>query len=181
MKTSDPFRPLISEDAIETRISELARQISLDYRDKDELILIGVLRGCFMFLADLCRRLTVQRRVDFIAAASYSEHPGAGGDVRLVMDTRLEIRGRHVLLVDDILDTGHTLDFLRSLLIERQPVSLRTCVLLRKPEADQGLVKADYWGFDIPNTWVVGYGLDHQDEHRALPFVAQLGSSNPHR
>ena len=165
---------LISAEAIEQRVDELAARIDDDYRDVDELVLIGVLKGSFIFLADLARRLTVPRRVEFIAVSSYGEdetrlHPGA---VRLIMDVRHDIAGNHVLVVEDIVDTGHTLDYLLRILRARQPASLRTCSLLRKPDRQQVEVTIDYLGFDIPDRWVVGYGLDWAERERTLPHIA---------
>src|SRR5512134_4156238 len=122
---------LVTEDAIARRVAELAARISADYAATDEVLLVGVLRGSFIFLADLCRRLTVPCRVDFLAVSRY-EHGAEPGAVRLVMDLRVDVRGRHVLVVEDIVDSGHTLDYLLSLLSSRGPASLKTCALLRK-------------------------------------------------
>jgi len=166
-------RVLLSEQVIEERVSALAAQISADYADDDELVLVGVLKGAFIFLADLARRLTVRHHVDFIALASYEAHERSGS-VRLIMDTRNELTNRKVLIVEDILDTGYTLDFLVRNFEVRRPSSLKTCVLLRKPDREQVAVKVDYLGFDIPDVWVVGYGLDYADKYRTLPYIAAL-------
>ena len=166
--TGDAPEILVSEDAIAARVAELAGRISADYAGADEVLLVGVLRGSFIFLADLCRRLTVPCRVDFLAVSRY-EHGAVPGAVRLVMDLRTDVRGRHVLVVEDIVDTGHTLDYLLSLLRPRGPASLKTCALLRKPARLRKGVRVDYLGFDIPDVWVFGYGLDYRDRHRALP------------
>ena len=161
-------RTLLSEDQIARRVDELAATISADYRDQ-EVLLVGVLRGAFIFLADLARRLTIPNRVDFIALASYV---GAeSGAVRLLMDLREDVEGRHVLLVEDIVDRGRTLDYLLRLLSTRRPASLRCCALLRKPVRVEVAATVDYLGFDIPDEWVVGYGLDYADQHRTLPYV----------
>lgn len=169
---SDELSTLISEELIDERVSELATMISSDYADADELVLIGVLKGSFIFLADLARRLTVPHRVEFIAVTSYGEEektdPGA---VRLLMDVRHDIGGRHVLMVEDIVDTGHTLAYLLKLLDAREPASLRSCTLLRKPDRSEVDVDVAYLGFDIPDVWVVGYGLDFAERHRTLPSI----------
>jgi hypoxanthine phosphoribosyltransferase len=161
-------RTLLTEEQIAARVRELAATISEDYRG-EEVLLVGVLRGAFIFLADLARRLTVPNRVDFIALASYV---GAeSGAVRLLMDLRQDIAGRHVLLVEDIVDRGRTLAYLLRLLGARGPASLRCCALLRKPARMEVAAAVDYLGFDIPDEWVVGYGLDYADQHRTLPYV----------
>ena len=139
----------------------------------DELLLVGVLRGAFIFLADLSRRLTVPCSVDFIALSRYEHGAEPAGDVRLIMDLRVPIAGRHVLLVDDIVDSGVTLDYLMRMLRARGPASLKICALTRKPRvsADAPL---DYLGFDIPDRWVVGYGLDYGNRWRTLPYIGVL-------
>jgi hypoxanthine phosphoribosyltransferase len=171
----DTLTTLIGEDLIAERVGELAAEISRDYAGRGELILIGVLKGSFVFLADLTRRLDIPHRVEFIAVSSYgdreSEDPGA---VRLILDVRHDIGGKHVLVVEDIVDTGHTLAYLVRLLNARMPASLRTCTLLRKPDRAEVDVAIDYLGFDIPDVWVVGYGLDLADRWRALPYIGQV-------
>ncbi len=162
---------LIPEDRIAARVAELARQISDDYAGVDELVLVGVLRGCYIFLADLSRRITVPRRIDFIALASYGKSGTVPGAVRLIMDLRTDIADRHVLVVEDIVDTGNTLQYLLGALRSRGPASLKTCALLRKPDRLRADVRIDYLGFDIPDAWVVGYGLDYGDMNRALPYI----------
>lgn len=136
------------------------------------MLILGVLRGAYMFLADLSRRMTVPRRVDFIALSSYDGANSSGG-VRLIMDARVSLAGRHVLIVEDILDTGRTLSYLLRLFRARGPASLRTCVLVRKPNPKVE-VDVDHVGFDIPDEWVVGYGLDLDDHYRALPYIGTL-------
>ncbi len=162
---------LIPEEEIVRRVGELAGQVSADYRTVEELLLVGVLRGCFIFLADLSRLLTIPRRVDFMALAAYDQETGSSGAVRLIMDLRTNIEGKHVLIVEDIVDTGNTLEYLMDILLPRRPASLRTCVLLRKKERLEKDVRIDYLGFDIPDLWVVGYGLDYMDRYRSLPFI----------
>lgn len=163
---------LISAEAIGRRVAELAADIDRDYREADELVILGVLRGAYMFMADLSRALTVPRRVDFIALSSY-EKASSTGSVRLIMDARVALAGRHVLIVEDILDSGRTLAYLMRLFGARGPASLRSCVLVRKPDHVEP-VEVDYVGFDIPDDWVVGYGLDYDDQYRALPYIGRL-------
>jgi hypoxanthine phosphoribosyltransferase len=167
-------RVLLDEETIATRVRELAAQISTDYDDDDGLMLIGVLKGSFIFLADLARRLTVSHHVDFIALSSYNRGAVSTGAVRLIMDTRASVTDRHVLIVEDIVDTGHTLDYLLRTFRARSPTSLRTCALLSKPERHEIEVSVDYLGFEIPDVWVVGYGLDYADRFRTLPYIAAL-------
>jgi hypoxanthine phosphoribosyltransferase len=161
---------LFPEGMIRERVTELGRRISADYADVEELVLIGVLRGCYIFLADLSRCLGIPRRIDFIAVSSY-EHTTTPGTLRLIMDTRTDIKEKHVLIIEDIVDTGQTLHFLLGMLGTRKPASLKTCSLLRKPDRLEKDVHVDYLGFDIPDLWVVGYGLDYADKYRALPYI----------
>jgi hypoxanthine phosphoribosyltransferase len=165
---------LIPEEKIRRRVEELARQVSTEYENVEELLLVGVLKGCFIFLADLSRLLTIPRRVDFIALAAYGPDAAPSGAVRLIMDLRTDIAGKHVLIVEDIADTGNTLEYLVNTLLTRKPASLKTCVLLRKKERMEKEVRIDYLGFDIPDVWVVGYGLDYADRHRALPYIGSV-------
>lgn len=136
------------------------------------MLILAVLRGAYIFLADLSRALTIPRRIDFIALSSYEKTSSFGG-VRLIMDARVSLAGRHVLIVEDILDSGQTLAYLLRLFEARGPASIKTCVLVRKPHRDIE-VTVDYLGFDIPDEWVVGYGLDYDDKYRALPYIGIL-------
>ncbi|MGE5190300.1 MAG: hypoxanthine phosphoribosyltransferase [Gemmatimonadota bacterium] len=173
MASTEPV-VLIPEDRIRERVAALGAQISADYAGVDELVLVGVLRGCYIFLADLSRRLAIPRRIDFIALASYGQAGTVPGAVRLIMDLRTDIAGKHVLIVEDIVDTGHTLQYLLGLLRSRGPASLKACALLRKPDRLEADVRIDYLGFDIPDAWVVGYGLDYGDRDRALPYIGVI-------
>lgn len=164
-------RVLIDEATLQRRVGELAAEISRDYDGKGELLLVGVLRGAFIFLADLTRHLTVRHRVDFMALASYEEGSHRSAAVRLLLDLRHDIAGEHVLVVEDIVDTGHTLAFLLETLAARRPASLKTCSLLRKPSRLEVVAPVDYEGFEVPDVWVVGYGLDYSDQNRTLPYV----------
>lgn len=171
MSMQDAPSVLIPERKIRRRVVELARQISAEYEGAGELLLVGVLRGCFIFLSDLARLLTVPRRVDFMALAAYGPDAVPSGAVRLIMDLRTDIAGKHVLIVEDIVDSGNTLEYLLKTLLPRNPASLKTCVLLRKRDCLEKDVMIDYLGFDISDLWVVGYGLDYEDRHRALPYI----------
>ena len=162
---------LLSEEEIQTRVVELAAQISADYADADELVLVGVLKGAFIFLADLSRKLTIPRTIEFIAVSSYDNGSQSTGAVRLVMDVRGNIEGKHVLIVEDIVDTAHTLKYLIGMLRSHRPASVRTCALVRKAERAEVEVEIDYLGFDIGNDWVVGYGLDYAEKDRTLPYI----------
>jgi hypoxanthine phosphoribosyltransferase len=162
---------LIGEEDIQARVAELAERISKDYEDCDELVLVGVLKGSFIFLADLSRKLTIPRVIEFIAVSSYGSGSRSSGAVRLVMDVRGNIEGKHVLIVEDIVDTGHTLKYLIGMLDSHGPESVRTCALVRKADRAEVDVHVDYLGFDIPDEWVVGYGLDYAEENRTLPYI----------
>lgn len=167
--------PFLSEAEIQERVSQLASQIDDDYADVDTLVLIGVLKGAFIFLSDLSRKLHIPRRIEFLAVTSYGDAESERADsVRLLMDLRHDIRSEHVLLVEDIVDTGRTLAYLQKLLEARGPASLRTCTLLHKPDRTETSVDLDYLGFTIPDVWVVGYGLDYAERYRTLPYIAQL-------
>ena len=162
---------LISEESIRRRVGRLGRRISRDYAQVENLHLVGVLRGSFIFLADLSRALTVPRSVDFLAMASYETTGAPKGPTRLITDLRTDIAGMHVLVVEDIVDTGDTLDCLMSLLASRGPASLKCCALLSKPACRRKEARIDYLGFEIPDVWVVGYGLDDRERYRALPYI----------
>lgn len=166
---------LLTEDAILARVDELADEIDAGYRDTDLLVLVGVLKGSFIFLADLSRRLSVPHRVEFIAVSSYGDRESEQAEsLRLLMDVRHDLGGADVLLVEDIVDTGHTLVYLRRMLEARKPASLRICTLLHKPARTEEDVAIDYLGFAIPDVWVVGYGLDYAERFRTLPYIAEL-------
>jgi hypoxanthine phosphoribosyltransferase len=165
---------LISEDAILERVGELAAQISLDYADDGEIVLVGVLKGAFIFLADLSRRLSIPRSIEFLAVSSYEQGSNRSGAVRLVMDVRRSIEGKHVLVVEDIVDTGHTLHYLIDMLKSRNPASVRTCTLLHKAHRTEVDVEIDYKGFTIGDEWVVGYGLDYDEKDRTLPYIGVI-------
>lgn len=165
-------RILVSAEQIQIRVRELANQISKDYANVDQVYLIGILKGAFIFLADLSRQLTVPHVVDFMAVSSYGKTAMTGA-VRLIMDLREPIDGQHAIIIEDIADSGKTLKYLYQVLQWHNPASLKTCVLLRK-NRDIIDVPINYLGFEIPNAWVVGYGLDYADHYRTLPYIAEL-------
>ncbi|MFC2023789.1 hypoxanthine phosphoribosyltransferase [Chloroflexota bacterium] len=165
-------RVLIDEETLQSRISEVAHEISQEYQGKD-LVLICVLKGGVTFLTDLMRQIAVPHEIDFMAISSY----GVGqrestGAVRLIMDLKTDIEGRDVLIVEDIVDSGRTMDYLLRLFWARKPASLRVCTLLSKPGRREIDVPLDYVGFDIPDEFVLGYGLDLDEKYRNLPYVA---------
>jgi hypoxanthine phosphoribosyltransferase len=167
------LRVLISEEDIQRRIRELAAEISRDYEGKT-VTLVGVLKGAFIFLADLSRHLTMRRTIEFMAVSSYGTRTTHSGAVRVIMDLRQSIEGKHVLVVEDIVDTGLTLHYLLELLSTREPASIRTCALVRKKDRHEVDIEVDYVGFDIPDVWIVGYGLDYAEDYRALSYIGVL-------
>ncbi len=164
---------LISSEQLELRIQELGSQISRDYAGKD-LVMVGVLRGAVVFIADLLRQLEVPCEIDFMAVSSYGSSRDSSGVVRILKDLDDSITGRDVLIVEDIVDSGLTLNYLMRNLNARDPASLEVCSLLTKPERRRVEVPIRYTGFEIPNTFVVGYGLDHAQRYRNLDYVASL-------
>ncbi len=165
--------PLYSTEALHRRVSELAEQLRRDYAGKTPLFL-GVLTGSFIFLSDLVRALDLPCQVDFLAVRSYGQKTESSGAPRLVFDTKSPILGRDVILVEDILDSGHTLRYIMDLIRGEKPASVSSCVLLDKPSRRQVPFVADYVGFAIPDVFVVGYGLDYAGDYRALPYVGVL-------
>ena len=174
LRTESEPAVLFDEQTIAARVDELATQISRDYAHADELLLVGVLRGAFIFLADLARRLTIPRRVDFMAVSSYEDKTVPRDAVRLVLDLRGDVEDKHVLIVEDIVDTGGTLDYLTGMLRARRPASLKTCTFLRKKRPRDVEPDVDYLGFEIENDWVVGYGLDYADRYRTHPYIGVI-------
>jgi hypoxanthine phosphoribosyltransferase len=164
---------LVGSDQLRRRVDELAAQISADYAGRD-LVLIGVLKGAVFFLSDLMRALTVPCEVDFMAVASYGSATKSSGVVRILKDLDAVIEGRDVLIVEDIVDSGLTLQYLLRNLAGRNPRSLEVCALLIKPERRKVDLETRYVGFEIPNRFAIGYGLDHGERYRNLPFVAAL-------
>ena len=164
---------LIDEETLQARIRELGAEISEAYAGRD-LLLVGVLKGAVFFLADLMRELSVPCEIDFMAISSYGAGTDSSGVVRILKDLDMNISGRHVLVVEDIIDSGLTLSYLMRSLTARKPASLEVCTLLTKPERREVDVPVRYVGFEIPNKFVIGYGLDFDQRYRNLPFVAVL-------
>jgi hypoxanthine phosphoribosyltransferase len=172
------MRVLITTEQIQERIAEMARAIGPEYRDRP-LTIVGVLTGSLMFVADLVRRLDIPLRIGLIQASSYRGRTTTAGALHLGAELLADVRDRHVLLLDDILDTGQTLAHLVRHLREQGALSIKVAVLLRKQGRQVHAVHVDFVGFDIPDEFVVGYGLDFNDEHRQLPYVAVLPRENP--
>ncbi len=170
----DIAKVLIDQQQIQARVQMLGVQISMDYGSQCDLLLVGVLKGCTMFMMDLARAINLPLTFDFIAVASYGASTESSGVVRMLKDLETDIAGRHVLIVEDIIDSGLTLAYLRSQLLRRNPASLRICTLLNKPERRKADVPVEYLGFDIPNEFVVGYGLDYAERYRNLPYIGVL-------
>ena len=164
---------LFTQEELEKRVRELAAQITADYQGK-EIILISVLRGSFIFMADLCRSIDLDCTVDFMAVSSYGGGTSSTGQVQITKDLSGDISGKHVIVVEDILDSGNTLSYLLKLLEQRKPASIRLCTLLDKPERRTKPVEVSYSGFAIPDAFVVGYGLDYAEHYRGLPYIGIL-------
>lgn len=169
----DFTRVVVSEDEIAAKLDEMAKQIRADYAGKD-LLLVGVLKGAVMVMADLARRLPTTVQMDWMAVSSYGSGTKSSGVVRILKDLDADLTNRHVLVVEDIIDTGITLHWLLGNLRSRGAASVEVATFLRKPDAKQMDVPVRYLGFDIPNEFVVGYGLDYSEKYRTLPFVAIL-------
>jgi len=163
---------LLTEEDIKKRVRELAKRISLDYRG-EEVLMVGILKGSFIFLSDLIRAMDIPVKVDFMAVRSYRGSETTG-EVKVLLDLREEIKDRNVLIVEDIVDTGLTLSAVKEIIQKKGPKGLRICALLDKKGRRQVEVKLDYVGFTIPNRYVVGYGLDYEDRYRGLPYIAIL-------
>lgn len=164
---------LVTEYEVQDKVRELAKRISEDYRDKD-LLLIGVLKGAFMIMSDLARLIDVPLEFDFMAVTSYGSATKTSGVVRILKDLDYEITDRHVLVVEDIIDSGLTLNYLLKYLRARKPASIEVCALLRKSDIQQVDISVKYEGFEIPPKFVVGYGLDYAERYRNLPYIAVL-------
>ncbi len=166
-------RILISGEEIQKRVAELGRQISADYAGKTPF-LVAVLKGAFVFLADFCRHLTVPHEIHFMAISSYGSATQSSGVVRILMDLPASPEGKDVLIIEDIVDSGRTLDYILRNLRTRNPASLRVCTLLSKPGRREIQVPLDYIGFEIPDEFVLGYGLDYDERYRNLPYIGVL-------
>ena len=169
----DLVNVLFTEKQIHERLAELAEQITADYEGKD-LLIVGILRGAVMVMADLSRRLHLPVQMDWMAVSSYGSGTKSSGVVRILKDLDTDISGRHVLIVDEIIDSGLTLSWIKSNLESRKPASVEICSLLRKPDVVKVDIPVKYVGFDIPNEFVVGYGLDYAERYRDLPYIGTL-------
>ena len=166
-------RPIVTQEEMRARIKELGKQISTDYTGKD-LVLVGVLKGAYAFYADLARAIRIPMRVDFLIVTSYGSQSKTTGKVKVITELTEDIKGKDVLLVEDIVDSGLTVQYLTKTLAKQKPRSVKVCTLLSKPERRTIDVPLDYIGFKIPNKYVVGYGLDYQQKYRNLPYLAVL-------
>lgn len=171
---------IISEDELRDRIKEMAAQISADYKD-ESVYLVGILKGAFMFMAELCRHITVTCECSFLGVSSYGNEKTTTGKVKITKDIEEDIEGKNVIIIEDIIDTGVTLNFLKEYMKTRSPKSVRICSLLSKPSCRKVELDIDYVGFEIPNEFVIGFGLDYEQYLRNLPYVASvLISPHPH-
>lgn len=176
-RPTEPFAELISAERIQVRVRELGAQITSEYRplvDKTDVVVIAVLKGSVIFLADLIREIALPIYVDFIGISSYGDATVSSGVVQITQDLSRPIEGKHVIVVEDIVDTGHTVHYLLENLATRRPASLKLASLLHKPERQERAVAIDYLGFTIPNKFVVGYGLDVAQQWRNLPFIGYV-------
>lgn len=173
---SDIDRILLDSDVIAQRVHELGQSIEQEYAGKD-LLLVSVLKGSIVFMADLVRAISIPHEVDFMATSSYGSDTTSSGVVRILKDLNVSIQGRNVVLVEDIIDSGHTLTYLARLLRERQPATLRIMTLLDKPSRREAPIEVQWVGFSIPNEFVVGYGLDYDELYRNLPYIGVLKPS----
>ncbi len=165
---------LYTQEEIQRRVAQIGAEITRDYQDKDNVVLVGILRGSYVFMADLSRHLDFPCRIDFMAASSYGKGTSSSGQIEIKKDLTDPINGAHVILVEDILDSGNTLDYLSKILTARNPASIRIATLLDKPERRVKSVTADYYGFVVPDAFVVGYGLDYAEHYRNLPYIGIL-------
>ncbi len=169
----DILEVLLSEEEIAERVSELGRCITADYAG-EEVFFLGVLKGCFVFMADLLRKVDLKCDMDFMAVSSYGSGTTSTGAVKITKDLNKDIEGKHLIIVEDILDSGVTLSYLKGYLANRKPASIKIVTLLDKPERRKADITADYFGFTVPDAFVVGYGLDYAEKYRNLPYIGVL-------
>ncbi len=167
-------RTIITEDEIRAKVTELAAQVSRDFADTDELLLVGVFKGAVMFMADFARALDIPVKMEFMALSSYGNSASSSGTVRILKDIDSDVSGKHIVVVEDIIDSGLTLSWLLKYLEGLNPASVRVVAMLRKPGMQRADIPVRYLGFDIPNEFVVGYGLDYAERYRELPFIGVL-------
>ncbi len=176
-RSPDPFAELISAEAIAARVAEIGAQITAEYTPlakTADVVVVGVLKGSIMFMADLVRHIGAPIFMDFIGISSYGDATVSSGVVRITQDLSRPIEGKHVIIVEDIVDTGHTVHYLMENLATRRPASMKLCSLLHKPDRAERQIAIDYLGFTIPNKFVVGYGLDVSQQYRNLPFIGYV-------
>ncbi|AYO31882.1 MAG: hypoxanthine phosphoribosyltransferase [Thermoanaerobacteraceae bacterium] len=171
---NDIEKILISEEQIRNRLKELGKRITEDYRDKDNFLLVGVLKGAIIFMSDLIRHIDLPLQVDFMAISSYGASTESSGVVRILKDLEENVEGKNLLIVEDIIDSGLTLSYMYNILKSRKPASIKICTLLDKPSRRKADIKVDYLGFEIPDYFVVGYGLDYGEKYRNLPYICVL-------
>ncbi len=167
-------RTIITEDEIRTKVEAIAERVSHDFADTEELLLVGVFKGAVMFMADFARALTVPVKMEFMALSSYGNSASSSGTVRILKDIDSDVTGRHIVVVEDIIDSGLTLSWLLKYLEGLNPASVSVVAMLRKPGMQHTEIPVSYLGFDIPNEFVVGYGLDYGERYRELPFIGVL-------
>ncbi|HHY90402.1 MAG TPA: hypoxanthine phosphoribosyltransferase [Clostridiales bacterium] len=169
----DIAKILFTEEEIAKKVEELGNQITKDYQDKD-LVLIGILKGANIFIGDLMRKIRIPITLDFMAVSSYGLSTESSGIVKIIKDLERSIEGKDVLIVEDLIDTGLTLNYIYKNLLSRKPKSLKICTLLDKPDRRKVDIKVDYKGFDVPDEFIIGYGIDYAEKYRNLPYVAVL-------
>ena len=169
----DILKVLVTEEELKAKVAEMGKEITEKFKGKEPIV-VGVLKGSFIFMADLVRNIDLNCTLDFMAVSSYGNGTSSTGAVNIVKDLSQDIEGRDVIIVEDILDSGATLNYLRSYLRNRNPESITIVTLLDKPARRKAPIKADYFGFDIPDEFVVGYGLDYAEEYRNLPYIGVL-------
>lgn len=169
---------MISADKIKTRVKELGAEIEKDYQGKGDIILVGLLRGSVVFLADLAREINLEAKIDFMVVSSYGDSMESSREVRINKDLEEDIRDKNVIIVEDIIDTGYTLEKVEEYLRLKSPASLEICTLLDKPERREVSVSVKYVGFEIPDVFVIGYGIDYAQKHRNLPYIGKVIMNN---
>ena len=173
MMKDDIKKVLLSEEELRTRVAELGAQLSRDYEGKN-LLMVSVLKGSVAFMADLMRAISQPAEIDFMVVSSYGSGVKSSGVVKIVKDLDINLEGKDILIVEDILDSGMTLDYIKGMLLDRNPASIRICTLLDKPARRKADLQADYVGFTVPDEFVVGYGLDYDERYRNLPYIGIL-------
>ena len=172
--TKDVEKILITESELAKRIKELGEEITNDYQGKEDILIVGILKGSVIFLSDLIRSINLPAKMDFMTVSSYGNGAVSTGSINIKKDLDTDIKGKHVIIAEDIIDSGITLSNLYKVLMEREPASLKICTLLDKKERREAEIDVDYIGFEIPNEFIIGYGLDYAENYRNLPFIGIL-------